>query len=124
MDFKQGSNLRRDEDFTEIVKARLVKGVQHRNMSDYYKQKSVLKILMCIYLYVHPPERPPSTNESKNKKTSCRETDTSSQGERQQHIKITFCKITFIKMLKDIIPHLTYGAIKSSLPWSISGPFS
>lgn len=124
MDFKQGSNLRSDEDFTEIVRARLVKGVQRRNISDYYKQKAVLKILTHIYLHVHPPERPQSANESKNKKTSCRETDTSSQGERQQHIKITLCKTTFIKMLIDIIPRLTYGAIKSSLPWSIFGPFS
>lgn len=75
MDFKQGSNLRRDEDFAEIVRARLVKGVQRRNISDYYKQKAVPKILMRIYVHVYPPERPQSANESKNKKTSCRETD-------------------------------------------------
>lgn len=120
MVFKQGSNLGQDE----IVRAILMKGVQHRNISDYYKQKAVLKILMCFYLHVHPPKRPQSANESKNKKTSCRETDTSSQGERQQHIKMTLCKTTFIKMLIDIIPCLTYGAIKSSLPRSIFGPFS
>lgn len=100
------------------------KGVQHRNISDYYKQKAVLKILMCFYLHVHSPERPWSANESKNKKISCRETDTSSQGEKQQHIKITLCKTTFIKMLIDIIPLLTYGAIKNSLPQSVFGPFS
>lgn len=80
----------------------------------------MLRVLLGVNLPVHPPE---STNES-NKNASCGETDTSSQRQWQQHIKITLCKTTFIKTLTDIIACLTYGAIKRSLPHSIFGPFS
>lgn len=75
--------------------------------------------LICMYTHL----KDPSLQMKAWTRKLCVGKQTLLPRERQQHIEITLCKTTFIKMLTDIISHLTYGAIKSSLPWSIFGPF-
>lgn len=130
---KKGCSLQHDEGFTAVADTSAVPGVQQRNdlNSDRYQQNgprvpatAVLKVLPCVNLHLHPPERSPARNESRNKNASCREADTASRSEPQQRSEITLCETTSIKTLTDITPGFTYGAITGSLPRHVFGPFS
>lgn len=76
--------------------------------------------LLCIYTHLKDPSlqmKAWTRNLCVGEETPLPETDnsTAKSCRARQHLW---------KMLTDIIPHLSYRAINSLLPWSIFGPFS